>query len=105
MSDSVKRWRETVELGILSVGRKWNKEHCQCDPSVGAAPCHYCAEHGAILAGKEMLEEINRLRAFAVACYQNERSPAWLHDAAAKVLDWPSLCHGEADEAGGGDGE
>ena len=59
----IKRWREIVDLGILSVGREWNEGYCQCDPSVGMAPCHYCAEHAVILAGEKMLAEIERLRA------------------------------------------
>ena len=58
----IKRWREIVDLGILSVGREWNEGYCQCDPSVGMAPCHYCAEHAAILAGEKMLAEIERLQ-------------------------------------------
>jgi len=38
--------------------------------------------------------EIERLRKFARRIYDHEYCPAWAHDAAAKVLAQPSLCHG-----------
>ena len=57
----LEQWQEAIDWGILSIGKEWDKSGCQCDPSVGMAPCHYCAEHGAILAGEQMLREINRL--------------------------------------------
>ena len=56
------RWCETIELGILSIGREWDESACQCDASVGCVPCHYCAEHSAIMAGEKMLDEIERLQ-------------------------------------------
>ena len=56
----LEQWQEVIDWGILSIGKEWDKSGCQCDPSVGMAPCHYCAEHGAILAGEQMLREINR---------------------------------------------
>ncbi len=59
-ADQIKRWREIVDLGILSVGREWNEEHCRCDLDTGYAPCHYCAEHAAILVGEQMLDKIER---------------------------------------------
>jgi len=43
--------------------------------------------------------EIERLRKFASRIWLAEDSPAWAHDAAAKVLGEPSLAHG-ASEAG-----
>ena len=52
------RERKAIELGILSIGREWSKGNCQCDPDVGMVPCHYCAEHSAILAGERLLIEI-----------------------------------------------
>lgn len=59
-ADQIKRWREIVDLGILSVGREWNEEHCRCDVDTGCAPCYYCAEHAAILVGEQMLDKIER---------------------------------------------
>lgn len=38
-----------VELAILANGGfAHHKEWCECDPSVGACPCRYCAIHGAL---------------------------------------------------------
>jgi hypothetical protein len=44
-------------------------------------------------------QEIERLRAFAKRVYRSEDSPAWAHDAVAKLLDLPGLCHGCGGEA------
>jgi len=79
----IKRWREIVDLGILSVGREWNEGYCQCDPSVGMAPCHYCAEHAAILAGEKMLAEIERLRE-ECGCYEGMKEGFAIRIADAK---------------------
>jgi hypothetical protein len=49
--------------------------------------------------------EIERLRAFAYRVYLSEDSPAWSHDAAAKLLDLPSLAHGCDDTVEEVDGE
>jgi hypothetical protein len=50
----------------------------------------------------EAADEIEMLRAFARRVYRSESSPAWAHDAAAKVLDLPSLAHGcDGTEEGG----
>jgi hypothetical protein len=62
MSD---RKKTDIELGILSIGREWDKSMCRCDPEVGCAPCRYCAEHGAILAGERLLEQLAAARAAA----------------------------------------
>jgi len=41
--------------------------------------------------------EIERLRKFARRIWLADSSPAWAHDAAAKVLDEPSLAHGASE--------
>jgi len=45
----------------------------------------------------EAAAEIERLRKFASRIWLAEDSPAWAHDAAAKVLDEPSLAHGASE--------
>lgn len=49
--------REQIELGIVSMGR-FDIDNCTCDASVGYSPCHYCAERGAIFAGRRVLEKL-----------------------------------------------
>ena len=43
----------------------------------------------------DMEEEIHALLEFARRVHAAEDSPAWAHDAAAKLLELPSLAHGE----------
>jgi hypothetical protein len=53
---------------------------------------------------EQQRQKIELLRAFAKRVYRSEDSPAWAHDAAAKLLDLPSLAHG-CDDAEEVDGE
>ena len=39
-------------------GKEFNKGNCRCDPSVGMAPCEYCAIQEALLAAREVLPEL-----------------------------------------------
>lgn len=109
----IERWRERVRLGILSIGREREGTFCECDLDAGSTPCHYCAEHDAILAGEQMHAEIERLRADLHHCHGLLETavdamstngiggcgltPAWL-DEAIRVIGWDDV-----DKEAGGD--
>ena len=82
--DMLDRWRESIEWGVFSIG-EWDKTGCQCDPSVGAVPCHYCAEHGAIMTGRKLLAEVERLRGELKDVWQ--RVDDVLYNPSLKLVD------------------
>jgi hypothetical protein len=46
-----------IELGILANGGDWHhKNWCQCDSSVGYAPCEYCAIFNALNRAREVYQ-------------------------------------------------
>lgn len=53
-----------IDLALLANngggGAEWKKENCQCDVSVGMAPCRYCAIHSPLMRCKKLLEDSSR---------------------------------------------
>jgi hypothetical protein len=46
-----------LQLAFLAIGgRDYNKSFCECDYSVGAVPCRYCAVYDALIAALHAIE-------------------------------------------------
>lgn len=68
------RLREAVDLAFAVIGgNEWEESSCQCNPSVGMVPCHYCALH----RGLSIAENVARCESAAVAAMRAAAQEAY----------------------------
>ena len=56
------RKMDKLELAFLANGGPdWQGKWCECDPSVGASPCRYCAIYSALSFASALDESVKKL--------------------------------------------